>query len=136
MCQFYASVNSWICSWLTLTYKRRVLDSSLLGTKWSIPYPSILLNTPCVPIFHRSLPTHSNLLLFQCCIPTKHPLMLLLKLCQGHYIPAASPMLGRSGINTPSVVFPGASVSKETSIGSLFVQHHLSTFSLAIVDCP
>lgn len=139
MCQFYTSVNSWMSADLFLAYihyKRRELDSSLLGIKWSIPYPLILLNTPCVPIFHQSVPTHSNLLLLQCCIPTKHPLMLLLKLCQGQCIPAASSMLGRSGINASSVVFPGAGVSRVTSISSLFVQHHLSTFSLAIVNCP
>lgn len=124
-------------------YKRTKLERSLLGTKWSMSYPLILLNIPCVPIFHHSVPTHSNLLLFQCCIPTKHPpvvpspvLSLLLKLCLGQYIPAASSTLGLSGINKSSVVFPGASVSKEMLISSLFVQHRRSTLSLAIVDCP
>lgn len=122
MCQFYISISSWMSLDLLLAHshpqKKRI---RLLASRYQMEYPLSLgsVNTPFIPIFLQSVPTHSSLLLIWCCTPEMNPTMLLLKLCQGQCIPAASSMLSQSGINSSRVVFLGTSISQEMSISSL-----------------
>lgn len=122
MCQFYTSISSWMSLDLLLAHshqqKKRI---RLLASRYRMEYPLSLgsVNTPFIPIFLQSVPTHSSLLLIWCCTPKMYPTMLLLKLCQGQCIPAASSMLSQSGINSSRAVFLGTSISQEMSISSL-----------------